>query len=473
MAEHTGSRAAERGVLALACTAQFMVVLDVSVVNVALPPIRQALGLSPAGAQWVAGAYALAFAGFLLLGGRLADLYGRAQVFTAGLAVFTAASLVGGLANAAAPLIAARAAQGLGGAVLVPATLTVLTTTFAEGPARVRALAVWTAVSLAGGAAGNVLGGLLTQVLGWRAVLLVNVPLGLFALAAAARWLTGAHRRRSVTGGLDVPGALAATVGLTGLVHGLSRVGENGWGDLGAVAGLAAGVAGLAALAAIERRVRTPLLPPGLLRGRAVGVGCALTLLAGACLQIPLWFFLAFYMHNTLGFTALETGLGFLPHTLVAMVAGWRLAPWLMERLPARTLVRAGALIAAAGFAWQASALPAGTYLAAIAGPAVAISLGAGLLTTPLTAVVTSGAGPGEAGVVSGLMNTAKQAGGVLGLAVTSTLASPAQAAASGADPAPGYAPVFWALAAAQAALALSAGALPPPAGSRGRAKAR
>ncbi|MEU0489272.1 MFS transporter [Nocardiopsis sp. NPDC006139] len=454
-----GPGAAHRGVLALVCTAQFMVVLDVSVVNVALPPIREALDFTPGGVQWVAGAYALAFAGFLLPGGRLADLYGRSQAFTAGLALFTAASLVGGLATAPWVLVAARAAQGLGAAVLAPATLTVLTSAFPEGPARVRALAVWTAVGLAGGASGNLVGGLLTEALSWRAVLLVNVPLGLLAVGTALRVLTGGHRRAAVRGGLDVPGALAAAVGLTALTYGLTRAADHGRADPGAVACLAAGVLALAVLAVVETRTAAaPLLPPRLLRERATGLGNLLMLLSGACLQIPMWYFLAFAMHDVLGFGALATGLGFLPHTLVTMLVGWRVAPRLMERFRARTLVAAGALTAAAGFAWQAAALSSGTYLTAVAGPAVAIALGAGLFATPLTAVVTSGARAEDAGAVSGLMNTAKQAGGAVGLALLVPLAS---AGSAGGGPAAGYSAVFWALAAVQAATALLALLLP------------
>src|SRR5690606_33633969 len=446
-------------VLALACAAQFMVVLDVSVVNVALPSIRAALDFRPADLQWVAGAYALAFAGLLLLGGRLADVYGCRRVLIAGLAVFTAASLAGGAAWTPGLLIAARAAQGLGAAVLAPATLTVLTTAFPDGPARTRALATWAAGGVAGGAAGNLVGGLLTDALSWRAILLVNVPVGIAAIAAAARFTGPDRRRAGGRGRLDLPGAVAATTGVTALTYGVTRVPEHGWTDPATAAALAGGGIALALFAAVEVRfARAPLVPPRLLRDRAVVAGCAVTLLAGACFQIPMWYFLTLYMQDVLGYGALATGLGFLPHTLVAMAAGRWLTPPAMRRVDARALVLAGALIAAAGFAWQAAAAPAGTYAAAVLGPAVVFSLGGGLLTTPLTAIVVSGAGDADAGAVSGLLNTAKQVGGALGLAVLVTLAGPVAGAA-------GHGRVFWIIAGLQLAVAAAALALPsrPP----------
>ncbi|WP_017594136.1 MFS transporter [Nocardiopsis potens] len=457
-ADRAGGRAgrpAVGAVLALACTAQFMVVLDVSVVNVALPSIRAALDFGPADLQWVAGAYALAFAGLLLLGGRLADLYGCRRVLIAGLALFTAASLAGGAAWTPGLLIAARAAQGLGAAVLAPATLTVLTATFPDGPARTRALATWTAVGAAGGAAGNLVGGLLTDSLSWRAILLVNVPVGIAAIAAAARFTARDRRPAGGPGRLDVPGAVAATAGVTALTYGVTRVPEHGWTDPATAAALAAGGAALALFAAVEARfAAAPLVPPRLLRDRAVAVGCAVTLLAGACFQIPMWYFLTLYMQDVLGYGALATGLGFLPHTLVTVAAGRWLTPLLMRRADARALVAAGALIAAAGFAWQAAAVPAGTYAAAVLGPGLLFSLGGGLFATPLTAIVVSGADPSDAGAASGLLNTAKQAGGALGLAVLVTLAGPVSGAA-------GYGGVFQVLAGLQLAVAAAALALP------------
>ncbi|MEW2354336.1 MFS transporter [Spirillospora sp. NPDC029432] len=438
-------------VVVLACAAQFMVVLDVSVVNVALPSIRAALGFDAAGLPWVVNAYALPFAGFLLLGGRLADLYGHGRVFAAGLALFTAASLAGGLATAPGVLVAARAAQGLGAAVLAPATLTLLTTAVPEGPRRTRALAAWTSVGLAGGTAGNLAGGALTEFLSWRWILLINVPVGVAALAAAAA-VIGAGGRSGERRRLDVPGAVAATAGLMLLTAGATQAGERGWGDPFTLAVLAAAVLVLAVFVLVEARFAAePLVPARLLRVRAVRVGNAAMLLAGACLN-PMWFFLALFMQDALHYGALRTGLGFLPHTLLTIAIGLRVTPWLMERVGGRTLIAAGALLSAAGFAWQAAADPAAGYAGALLGPAVLISAGGGLLNTPLTAAVTAGAAPADAGAASGLMNTAKQAGGALGLAVLVTL--------------PGRGAAFLAMAALVLVVAAMAAALPRPSGS-------
>ncbi|MDL4776808.1 MFS transporter [Actinomadura xylanilytica] len=417
------SRRTAAGVLALACAAQFMVVLDVSVVNVALPSIQAELRLNAAWLPWAAGAYALAFGGFLLLGARLADLYGHRKVFTAGLALFTAASLAGGLAGSGSLLIAARAVQGLGAAVLAPITLTVLTTTFPEGPARVRALAIWTAVSLTGGAAGNLLGGALTQALSWRSILLINVPIGIVAAPAAARLLTATATAGRGRQRLDVPGALLATAGLTGLTFGISES-RHGPGDPAALTALVVALACLAAFVLVEARYASaPLMPPRLLAARPIAIGNTVMLLAGACFQIPMWYFLTLYLQNVLRYSALQTGAAFLPHTLLTLTVGLQVTPRLMRRVDSRTLITAGALIAAAGFWWQSRITPDSTYLTGVLGPAILISVGGGLFNTPLTTTVTSGVPTADAGAASGLMNTAKQLGGVLGLAALTTLA--------------------------------------------------
>ncbi len=426
----------QRILLALACAAQFMVVLDVSIVNVALPSVQADLRVAPADLHWVVNAYALPFAGLLLLGGRLADVCGLRRVFALGLVLFGSASLAGGLAEAQGPLIAARAFQGLGAALLAPATLTVLTTGFAED-VRPRALAAWTAVGLAGGTAGNLLGGLLTDALSWRWVLLVNVPLGAPALAAVRLLPDGAGERRR----LDVPGAVLGTAGLAALAYGVTR----GWN----APALLLGAAALAAFTALQSRTRTPLLPLRLLRIRAVAAGNAAMLLAGACLN-PMWYFLALSMQNVLHLSALETGLGFLPHTLLTMAVALRVTPRLMRRASDRTLVTAGSLIAAAGFLWQSRLSPGGAYLPDVLGPAVLISAGGGLLNAPLTNAVTSGVPERDAGAASGLTNTAKQAGAALGLAALAALT---------AD----HSTAFLAMAIILLAAAVTARALPGP----------
>lgn len=397
-----------RLVLALACTAQFMVVLDVSVVNVALPSVQADLAIAPADLQWIVNAYALTFGGLLLLGGRLADLYGLRRTVIAGLALFTLASLAGGLAEDPWTLIAARAFQGAGAAVLAPATLTMLTTTFDED-LRPRVLAAWTAMGLAGGTAGNLIGGVLTDALSWRWVLLINVPVGALALLPT-RLLANV---RSKGRRLDVPGAVLATAGVAALTYGITR-------DWNAPA-LTCGIAALVAFTVLQSRSRTPLLPLRLLRIRTVAVGNVTMLLAGACLN-PMWFFLTLSMQNVLHYSPLQTGLAFLPHTLLTMAVALHVTPRLMERAAGRTLIVTGALIAAAGFLWQSRLAPGDGYLTGILGPAVLISAGAGLLNTPLTNAVTTGVPAHDAGAASGLMNTTKQTGAALGLAALVTL---------------------------------------------------
>lgn len=397
-----------RLVLALACTAQFMVVLDVSVVNVALPSVQADLAIAPADLQWIVNAYALTFGGLLLLGGRLADLYGLRRTVIAGLALFTLASLAGGLAEDPWTLIAARAFQGAGAAVLAPATLTMLTTTFDED-LRPRVLAAWTAMGLAGGTAGNLIGGVLTDALSWRWVLLINVPVGALALLPT-RLLANV---RSKGRRLDVPGATLATAGVAALTYGITR-------DWNAPA-LTCGIAALVAFTVLQSRSRTPLLPLRLLRIRTVAVGNVTMLLAGACLN-PMWFFLTLSMQNVLHYSPLQTGLAFLPHTLLTMAVALHVTPRLMERTAGRTLIVTGALIAAAGFLWQSRLAPGDGYLTGILGPAVLISAGAGLLNTPLTNAVTTGVPAHDAGAASGLMNTTKQTGAALGLAALVTL---------------------------------------------------
>ncbi|KPC94593.1 multidrug transporter [Streptomyces sp. NRRL F-6602] len=478
-------------VLALVCTAQFMVVLDVSVLNVALPAVRDALGFAPGGEglSWVVTAYALAFAGLLLPGGRLADLSGHRFAFTGGLTLFTAACLAGGLATTPGFLIAARAAQGVGAAVLAPATLTVLTTAFPEGPRRIRALAVWTAVSSVGGAAGNLLGGLLTETLSWRAVLLVNVPVGCAALLPALRLLPGPRTAPAAPGGaevtgaasrtsdgsdrddggrgtgaavpagarprLDVPGALTVTVAMAALTYGAGRTGDGSWRDPVTLSALAAGVLALGMFALIEARwAPAPLIPPRLLRRRTVAVGNTVVLLAGACLQIPVWYFLTFFMQDALGYSALRTGLGFLPHTLVGAAAGVWVTPRLMRRFAHRTLILWGAALCGAGFLWQSTVTAGDGYLGGVLGPAVVFSLGGAIFVTPATAVVTSGVAAEDAGAVSGLLNTAKQFGGALGLAALSAVAGPEGDA---------YGRVFAAMTLTLAVIAVLALALPRP----------
>lgn len=407
-------------VVALACAGQFLVVLDVSVVNVALPSMRTDLGLSEAGLQWVVNAYAIAFAGFMLLGGRAGDLYGRKSMFLVGLGLFTLASLGGGLAGEGRLLLLARAVQGLGAAVLAPSTLTLLTSAVPEGAARARAIATWTAVGAGGGAAGGLVGGVLVQGLSWRWVLLINVPVGAVVLAASARWLVesraGGGRR------LDLPGALLVTAGLATLAYGISQTEAEGWTAAATLVPLSAGLVLVALFLAVEARTAAPLMPLGLLRLRSVASANAAMLVSGSAM-FCMWFFMTLYAQNVLGYSPLDAGLALVPSSL-AVVLGSKLAPRLMRSAGPRNVAVLGTLVAAAGFAWQSTMRADGAYLTSIMVPGVLMMLGAGLAGTPLAALATSGAAPGDAGVVSGLINTSRTMGGSLGLAVMSTLAA-------------------------------------------------
>ncbi|GAA3495934.1 MFS transporter [Streptomyces prasinosporus] len=407
-------------VVALACAGQFLVVLDISVVNVALPSLRTGLGLDEQGLQWVVNAYGIAFAGFMLLGGRAGDLYGRKRMFLVGLGLFTLASLAGGLAQDGWHLLLARAVQGLGAAVLAPSTLTLVTSAVPEGAARARAIATWTAVGAGGGAAGGFVGGVLVDALSWRWVLLINVPVGAVVLAGAARWLTegrtGDGRR------LDLPGALLVTAGLATLAYGISQTEAEGWAASATLVPLCAGLALVALFLLVEARTKAPLMPLGLLRLRSVASANTAMFLSGAAM-FCMWFFMTLYAQNVLGYTPLEAGLALVPSSL-AVVLGSKVAPRLMRTAGPRAVAVLGTLVAVAGFGWQSTMTADGTYLTTIMLPGVLMMLGAGLAGTPLAALATSGAPPQEAGVVAGLVNTSRTMGGSLGLAVMSTIAA-------------------------------------------------
>ncbi|MER6676069.1 MFS transporter [Streptomyces sp. NPDC000983] len=407
-------------VVALACAGQFLVVLDVSVVNTALPAMRTGLALNEQGLQWVVNAYAIAFAGFMLLGGRAGDLYGRKRMFLVGLTLFTLASLGGGLAQDDWHLLLARAVQGLGAAVLAPSTLTIVTAAVPEGPARARAIATWTAVGAGGGAAGSFVGGLLVELLSWRWVLLINVPVGAVVLFGAARYLAESRagdRRR-----LDLPGAVLVTAGLATLAYGVSQTEAAGWTAPATLVPLAAGLALIGLFVAVEARTAAPLMPLGLLARRSVSSANVSMFLCGFAM-FCLWFFLTLYAQNVLGYSPLEAGLALVPSS-VAVIVGSKVAPRFMPRLGARALAVLGTLVAAAGFAWQSTMTVDGSYLTAILIPGVLMMFGAGLTTTPLASLAISGAPPQEAGLVAGLVNTSRTMGGSLGLAVMSTLAA-------------------------------------------------
>ncbi|MEU9360263.1 MFS transporter [Streptomyces sp. NPDC048301] len=439
-------------VVAAACAGQFLVVLDVSVVNVALPSMRTDLGLSASGLQWVVNAYAIAFAGFMLLGGRAADIYGRKLMFLTGIGLFTAASLAGGFAQEGWQLLAARAGQGLGAAVLSPATLTILTAAVPEGPARTRAIGTWMAVGAGGGAAGGLIGGVLTDVLSWRWVLLINVPVGVLVIAGAAAWLAegrAGDRRR-----VDLLGAVLVTAGLATTAYGIVQTEAARWGAAGTLVPLLGGPALLGVFVLAETRVAAPLMPPRVLAARAVLAANVAMLLLGSA-TFGMWYFMTVYAQNVLGYSPLEAGFALVP-TSAAVFAGAKAAPAIMARTGARPLAVAGALVAAAGFGWQSTMGVDGSYLTSVCLPGILMMAGSGLASTPLATLATSGAAPGDAGLVSGLVNTSRTMGGAMGLAVLSTVAAARTAgSAEAVEITAGYALAFR-----TSALVLVAGAL-------------
>lgn len=421
-------------VLLAACAGQFLVVLDVSVVNVALPSMRADLGLSTIGLQWVLNAYSIAFAGFMLLGGRAADIFGRKRMFLVGLGLFTAASVAGGLAQEGWQLLAARAVQGLGAAVLAPATLTIVTAAVPPGPARTRAIGTWSAVGAGGGAAGGLVGGVLTDLLSWRWVLLINVPVGALVLVGAAMWLGGTSHAEGRGGDrrLDLPGAVLVTGGLAAVAYGIVQTEESGWTAGATLLPLLGGIALLALFVAVEARTVAPLMPLKLFRSRAVSAANVAMLVCGSA-SFSMWFFMTVYAQNVLGYTPLEAGLALIPSSL-SVVIGSKLAPRLMVRAGARNIAVIGALVAATGFGWQSTMTADGTYLASILGPGILMMAGVGLAATPLASLATSGAAPGDAGLASGLINTSRVMGGALGLAVLSTVAAARTAGGTNAE---------------------------------------
>ena len=424
MSAHTDTSKAPHltATLLLGCLAQFMVILDVSVVNVALPAIRHGLGFSEVDLQWVVNAYTVTFAGFLLLGGRAADMLGRRRVFVVGLVLFALASLAGGVADSRSVLIAARAIQGLGGAVIAPASLSILTTTFAEGPARNRAVGIWGAMGGAGGAAGVLLGGILTDLLSWRWILFINVPIGLVAAFAAQRLLLES-RNPNATRSFDVQGALAATVGLSLLVLGIVRTDQTGWGDAQTLIIIAAGVVLLAGFVLIEGRfARAPLMPLRIFRSRTLDAANAVVMLVGGA-SFGMWFFVSLYLQQVLGYSPIRAGLAFLPMTL-CIVIGSTAASRLVGRFGPRPLLMLGMASLTAGLAWFAAISAHGTYLGDMLFPSLLTALGIGLAFVPATISAVAGVAPHEAGLASGLVNTARLFGGALGLAILAAIAT-------------------------------------------------
>ncbi|WP_213454831.1 MFS transporter [Rhizomonospora bruguierae] len=428
--------------LVLLCLAQFMVILDITVVNVALPAIGAGLGLERAALTWVVTAYTLCFGGLLMLGGRLADLLGRRRMFLAGLTLFTAASLAAGLAGDATTLLAARAGQGVGAALLSPAALSILTTSF-HGGERHRALGVWAALGGSGAAAGVLVGGLLTSGPGWQWVFYVNVPIGVLVAALVPVAIAAGHRR---PGRLDVPGALLVTAASAALIYALVRAGESGW-----LPALGIAILLYAVFVVVQRRVPAPLVPPGLLARRPMATGVVAMLTASALL-ISGFFLCSLLLQHLLGLSPLRTGLVFLP-VAAATVAGAHLAGRLITRTGRRPVAAGAFGLAALGFALLAQAgTGAGAWTGVLPGFALAAAgLGAGFVIATTTAL--AGVDGHHAGTASGAVNTAHELGAAVGVAAVSAIAG--ASVGSGTAAAGGFTHAFWACAVAAAVVAV------------------
>jgi EmrB/QacA subfamily drug resistance transporter len=399
--------------LAVIVACQLMVVLDATVVFVALPKIQHSLHFSPTGLSWVTNAYSLAFGGLLLLGGRAGDILGRRRVFVAGIAVFTLASLAGGFATSAAWLLSARAVQGVGAALAAPGALALITTNFAEGHERNRALGIFSATSSAGASVGLILGGVLTDWVSWRWVLFINVPVGALVLVLAPLFLAETERHR---GRLDLAGAVTSVTGMVALVYGFIRAADAGWSDSTTLLAFAAGLVQLAAFVLVETRAEQPVVPLRLFADRA-RAGSYLNMLLLAAAMFGMFFFLVQYLQNSLGFSPLKAGLAFLPMTGLLFGAA-RLAPRLVPRFGARRLMLTGLPLIVAGMAWLTRLSASSGYVGGALGPMLLFGLGAGMVFLPLTLTILSGVRREDSGAASGMLQTMQQVGGALGMAV-------------------------------------------------------
>jgi len=409
--------------LVVIATAQLMVVLDATIVNVALPHIQHALGFSGSGLEWVVNAYTLTFGGLLLLGGRAGDILGRRRVFIAGIILFSAASLLGGLATSQAWLLAARAVQGVGGAIVAPTALSLVTTNFPEGPPRNRAMGVYSAMSIGGIAVGLLAGGLLTTYASWRWVLFVNVPIGIAVALLAPRVLGESQRH---PGRFDLAGAITGTGGLAALVYGLSSAattasGVSQWGTPKVLASLAAAVVLLAIFMIVETRSPHALMPMRIFRNRSRSGAYLIMLCIGTAL-FGMFFFLTIFVQTVWGYSALKTGVAYLPMVAVIM-AGAGVSTQLVPRVGARPLLLAASAIATGGMFWLSRITEHSSYVGGLLGPMLVTAAGLGLLFMPLTLVSLSKVEDRDAGLAGSLVNTGQQVGGSIGLAVLGTVA--------------------------------------------------
>ncbi len=408
-----------------------MIILDVSIVNVALPSIRGGLHFSTTGLQWVVNAYTLTFAGLLMLGGRSADLLGRRRVFLAGTAMFALSSLICALASSRGLLIGARGVQGIAGAIASPATLSIITSTLPEGRERNRGLALWGAMGALGASSGALLGGLLTEAFGWQAIFAVNIPLGAIVVALGLLAIPAIAPVADRPRHFDALGATLVTAGLIAVTFGIVRTDTLGWGSVGVLVPLLAGVALLAAFFYVEARVApAPLVPLQIFRIRRLRAANLIVLLLYAA-NFPAWFFITLYLQQVLHYSAIEAGLGFLPMTL-SIFAGSTLAPRVVARFGTRPVIVTAMLGMAVGMALLAGVAPGQTYAGAVLAGALLTALGMGFTLVPSTIVAMQGVAGSQSGVASGLLNTSRLMGGALGLAVLSTIASSQTRAAGG-----------------------------------------
>ena len=418
-----GRRLRSRNALLLVvCLAQFMVILDVAIVNVALPSIHNGLGFSTTGLQWVVNAYTLTFAGLLMLGGRSADLLGRRRVFLAGTAMFALCSLACALATSRGLLIGARSVQGIAGAITSPATLAIITSTLPEGRERNRGLGLWGAMGALGASSGALLGGILTQTLGWQAIFAVNVPLGAFIVALG---LVSIPSIKPVDGPrhFDALGATLITASLIGITFGIVRTDTLGWGSTGVLVPLAVGLALMGAFVFVEAKVaKAPLVPLSIFRFERLRAANLVVLLMYAA-NFPAWFFITLYLQQVLHYDAIEAGLGFLPMTL-SIFLGSTLAPRVVDRFGARRVITLGLLSMFAGMLWLTRIGPGGNYLDTVLGGGLLTALGMGFSLVPATIVAMQDVVGPQAGLGSGVLNTSRLMGGALGLAILSTVAS-------------------------------------------------
>ncbi|TDW97945.1 MFS transporter [Kribbella sp. VKM Ac-2566] len=404
-------------VLAVILVTQLMVILDATVVNIAMPHIQQALHFSPSSLSWVQNAYALAFGGLLLLGARAGDLLGRRRVFLTGVSVFTLASLLGGLAPNAELLLAARVLQGIGGAIAAPAALTLLMLTYREGPERMKALGYYSLISSGGGSVGLVLGGMLTDWASWRWGLFINVPIGVALILTARQVLTETEPE---TGRFDVAGAVTSTLGITSLVYGFIRVAEKGWTATEVLVAFAAGVVLLVSFVLIERRVSHPIVPLRLFRS-ATRTASYLTMLLIVGTMFGMFFFLTQYLQGVLGLKPFAAGLAFLPLTGL-LFAQSRVVPKLIARIDGAKLMLIGSTLVTLGTIWLTRLDSHSTYLHDVVGPLLLFGAGAGMIFIPLVGRAISGVAPEDSGAASGMLNVVQQVGGALGLGILVTI---------------------------------------------------